>query len=102
MFNAVYDSECVPSLWWQGAIIHAYKRRDASDVGNYRPLTIMTCVDKLFSSLLVRRLRRTMRLHDQQYAFHPGRGTLNALHSIVDKLQSQTEQRLLTYAYIFL
>ena len=36
---------------------------------------IMSCIDKLFSVLLARQL------HDQQYAFRPGRGVLNALHN---------------------
>ena len=81
--------------------MHAYKRGDASDVGNYRPLTIMSCVAKLFSSLLVQRLLRVVSLHDQQYAFRPGRGTLNALHSLVDTIQARTEQGLLTYVCFF-
>ena len=89
LFNAVYDSGCIPASWRQGVISHAYKKGDASDCGNYRPLTIMSCIDKLFSTLLTARLMRVVELHDHQYAFRPGRGTLNALHCLVNRTQQR-------------
>lgn len=63
-----------------------HKHGDASDCGNYRPLTIMSCIDKLCACLvfLTRRLMEAVELHDKQYAFHRGSGTLTALHTVVE------------------
>ena len=87
LLDAVYASGCTPACWRQGVIIHAFKKGDTSDCGNDRPLTIMSCIDKLFAALLTQRLMAAVPLHDQQYTFRPGRGTLNALHNIVDITQ---------------
>lgn len=73
-----------------------------SDVGNYRSLTTMSSVENLVSSLLVLRLFQTATLHNQQYAFRPGRGTQNTCRSLIDTIQARTEQRLLTYYAVHL
>ena len=101
LFNAVYDSGCIPAAWRQGVISHAYKRGDASDCGNYRPLTIMSCIDKLFAVLLTRRLLQEVELHDQQYAFRPGRGVLNALHNVVEITRQRHARKQSTYMCFF-
>ena len=40
-------------------------------------------IDKLFAKLLSERIARVECLHDQQYAFRPGRGTLNPLQNLL-------------------
>ena len=61
----MYSSGCIPASPRQGTIVHAYKKADTSESGNYRPLTTMSCMDKIFSVLLM----GVVPLHDQQYAF---------------------------------
>ena len=83
LFNAVLSTRCVPSAWRTGIVVHLAKGGDGGDCSNYRPLTLPPIIEKLFAKLLSERISRAVCLHDQQYAFRPGRGTLNPLHNLL-------------------
>ena len=83
LFNAILSTRCVPSAWRKGVVVHLAKGGDGGDCSNYRPLTLLPIIDKLFAKLLSERISRVVCLHDQQYAFRPGRGTLNSLHNLL-------------------
>jgi len=51
LFNAVYEAECIPSSWRQGVVTHLPKGGDSADCSNYRLLTLMPVIDKLFANL---------------------------------------------------
>ena len=80
--NAVSPTRCVPSAGRQGVVVHLPKGGDTGDCSNYRPLTLLPVVDKLFAKLLSERIARAVCLHDQQHSFRPGRGTLNPLQNL--------------------
>ena len=41
-----------PSQWKRGEWIPTFKRDDAQAINNYRPITVLACVDKVFEQLL--------------------------------------------------
>ena len=47
--NAIITTRCVPSAWRQGVVVHLPKGGDAGDCSNYRPLTLLPVIDKLFA-----------------------------------------------------
>lgn len=56
-FNAVFDSGIIPSAWLKGIIRPIYKNKgDVKNVENFRPITILSCLGKLFTSMLNNRL----------------------------------------------
>ena len=99
LFNTVYDTECIPSQWRKGVVTCAHKKGARTDPNNYRPLTLMPVMDKLFCILMTKRLDSHMPLHDHQYAFRRGRGTLNALFYVTTTIQDRLAQGLPTYAF---
>ena len=103
LFNAVLSTRCVPSAWRKGIVVHLAKGGDAGDCSNYRPLTPLPMIDKLFAKLLSERIARVARVHDQQYAFRPGRGTLNPLHNLLAVVRQRTQAKNFkaTYACFF-
>ena len=91
LFNAVITTRCVLSAWRQGVVVHLPKGGDTGNCSNYRPLTLLPVVDKLFAKLLWERIERAVCLHDQLYAFHPGRGTLNPLQNLLAVVRQRTQ-----------
>jgi hypothetical protein len=59
LFNIIFDNGCIPELWLSGNIIPLYKNKgDKLDPSNFRPITIISCFGKLFTSLLNTRLNK--------------------------------------------
>ena len=56
MFNYVFSSGQWPERWGSGIIFPLYKEGSRLEPGNYRPITLLSCVGKLFGSILESRL----------------------------------------------
>ncbi len=57
LFNKVFGSGVMPTEWLVGMIVLIYKNKgDAQDVNNYRGITLLSCLGKLFTSVLNERL----------------------------------------------
>ena len=53
LFNMIHDTGNIPESWLIGVIKHLYKNKgDPTLPENYRPLTILSCMGKLFSAIL--------------------------------------------------
>ena len=58
----------------------------------------LTCCCWKLSMLII---ARAVCLHDQQYAFRPGRGTLNPLQNLLAVVRRRTRANQATYACFF-
>ena len=59
MFNKMFDTAIIPDTWLNGVILPIYKnKRDPSLPENYRPITILSCLGKLFTSVINNRLSK--------------------------------------------
>lgn len=57
LFNSVLNTGYVPKPWLEGVIFPIYKNKGCpNDVNNYRPITILSCLGKLFTSIINNRL----------------------------------------------
>ena len=57
LFNAILETGNIPTDWLTGIIIPIYKNKGSNlDPGNYRPITLLSCLGKLFTSILNNRL----------------------------------------------
>ena len=58
LFNLIFDCGIIPENWVIGKIKPIYKNKgDSSEPKNYRPITILSCLGKLFTSVLCNRLK---------------------------------------------
>lgn len=81
-FNAVFDSGLVPEEWLVGIINPIYKNKgDPTSPENYRPITLLSCLGKLFTSILSKRLELYSEeielIHNNQAGFRKGFSTLD-------------------------
>ena len=58
VFNAIFNCGKLPEAWLKGTILPIYKNKgSSSEPKNYRPITIVSCFGKLFTSVLNERLQ---------------------------------------------
>ena len=55
LYGVVWTEESIPKQWRQG-YVSLYKKGDAEDPGNYRGITLLNVVEKLFCKILNNRL----------------------------------------------
>ena len=52
LFNSCVNNRKWPSQWKRGEWIPTFKKDDAQAINNYRLITVLSCVDKVFEQLL--------------------------------------------------
>jgi hypothetical protein len=102
LFNFVFDREVWPERWGMGVIIPLYKHDSRLEPGNYRPITLMSVVGKLFGIIVNNRLlnwsEATGTISDEQGGFRPKRGTPDQVFLWREILASRKERGHTTYA----
>ena len=51
LYEVVWTEEGIPTQWRQGLIVSLYKKGDVEDPGNYRGITLLNVVGKLFCKI---------------------------------------------------
>ena len=77
LFNRVKDQSQVPRSWRRGRVTLVHKKGAMDDVGNYRPITVLTAMNATYSKLLNARLTEVVERHrllgEVQNGFRKGR-----------------------------
>ncbi len=87
LFNIVFNSGILPEAWMIGNIIPIYKNKGSNlDAKNYRPITLLSCLGKIFTSILNERLgsfANTLNIiHENQAGFRQGYSTVDHMFSL--------------------
>lgn len=90
LFNKILDEETVPKTWTESEIVLLYKKGDPTDVGNYRPISIMPCLYKLFANCLLERINNDIEKHQprEQAGFRKSFSTtdhIQVLEQVIEK-----------------
>ena len=66
LFNQVFDTGLIPEALSIGKIIPVYKQKgETSDPSNYKPITLLSCIGKLFTAVINNRLQTYSENHDK-------------------------------------
>ena len=92
LFNLVLDTGLVPECWTLGMIKPIYKNKGSErDPSNYRPITLISCVGKLFTAILNNRIQTYVEdeglLNRCQSGFRKGQSTIDnifVLHNLIE------------------
>ncbi len=109
LFNHVFDTGIVPNQWLEGHIIPLYKHKGSKyDPDNYRAITIVSCLGKLFTSVITTRLtsyaEQNGLITEAQSGFRKGYSTadnLFSLHAILEILFNKKKKRCFVHLLIF-
>jgi len=93
MFNYVFDREVRPERWGSGVVFPLYKQDSRMQPGNYRPITLLSAMGKLFGSVVENRLstwsEKTGVIADEQGGFRRGRGTPDQIFLLKEIISSR-------------
>ena len=100
LFNIILDNGIVPSDWTKGNIIPIYKNKGSkNDPANYRPITLLSCIGKVFTSILNSRLTKFLEvneiLNETQSGFRKDYSTTDnimALYSLIEYFKSKKQK----------
>ena len=103
LFNLVWDNECAPSYWREGLIVSLFKKGDREDPGNYRGITLLNVVGKLYSRVINNRLLKHIELnhmlHEGQGGFRFRRSCIDNIFSLNELIQGRIKEGKSTYAF---
>ena len=91
IFNKSLASGKYPSIWKRAIVKPIYKGKGSpSDLKNYRPISLLPCVSKIFEKLVFKRFYDHITSHqlltDNQSGYRPGHNTQLQLAYLTDKL----------------
>ena len=90
LFNKIFDTGVYPESWGDGFIVPLHKKGNVGNVENYRGITLLSVVSKLFTSILNTRLNEWAEQYqvyvEAQSGFRKGMSTIDniyVLHSLI-------------------
>ena len=102
--NQIWQSAEIPTSWHIAKIACLYKKGDPAMPDNYRPISLLPIGYKIFSSLLLQRLKDAgaeHRIQESQYGFKSGTGTRDAIffvRRLLDACATGKNQQLMLLA----
>ncbi|XP_018375576.1 PREDICTED: uncharacterized protein LOC108769213 [Trachymyrmex cornetzi] len=86
MCNEVWKGEGWPELWKEGMVVPVKKKGQGNDVRDYRGISIMPTLYKVYTAVLAERLREEIEgkgmIPPNQTGFRKGLGTLDNIYVI--------------------
>ncbi|DBB05821.1 TPA: hypothetical protein ACH3X3_009834 [Trebouxia sp. C0006] len=92
LFNTAFSTGSVPQSWKTSLVTPIFKKGDATDTANYRPIAVGEPLSRLYASILVQRLVHFTEQHDlrspTQAGYRPEHSTIHqafVLQHVIDK-----------------
>lgn len=95
LFNRSLNEKCFPTIWKSASITPIHKSGSLNDVENYRGISILSCLPKIFESLVHDVLYQSTKciISTEQHGFMKKRSTTTNLLSYVSTLVNRMEKR---------
>ena len=103
IFNTILKNKKIPPEWKEAKVIILHKKGDRRDIKNYRPISLLSHMYKLFTRVLQKRMEKILDANQprEQAGFRKGFATTDHLHSINQVIEKSNEFSLpLCIAYI--
>ena len=93
LFNRLFTNGEYPKAWGEGIIVPIFKSGNPDDAQNYRGITLINILGKVYSQVLLNRLSKWSEKYDKlsknKFGFQKGKSTVDCiflLNSIVSKV----------------
>jgi exonuclease III len=104
LYNHCLIGGQVPQEWKKGQITLLHKKGPKHDVKNYRPITLLQCIYKIYSNILTKRLSNISEkqiLHKSQSGYRKGKSILDNCRALKDILEdAKTRKKEVHLSYI--
>ena len=103
LFNLIFLKENIPDSFRRAIIIPLYKKGDANDVSNYRGLSMLDSIYKIFTGILLNRLTEWVNvkgiLSEFQAGFRKSYSTIDNIFSLTSIVKLNLANKKNTYAF---
>ncbi|KAK6765252.1 hypothetical protein RB195_025257 [Necator americanus] len=92
-----YLSECkVPKQWKTSKTVLLYKKGDPHDIGNYRPICLLSVIYKLFTRVILNRIEKVLDEGQpcEQAGFRKGFSTIDHIHTVSKLIEVSREYKM--------
>jgi ferritin-like metal-binding protein YciE len=100
LINKSIETSKYPEKLKLGKVIPVHKRGSKQDPSNYRPISLLSMINKIVEKVLYKRLYQYFEnqqvLHKYQFGFRKNYSTISALIEIVEQLRYQKENKNIT------
>ena len=98
IFNLSFETSTFPSLLKTSMVIPIFKKGIKTDVSNYRPISLLSNIEKFFEKLVFARissyLNRNGLIYKNQFGFRQSYSTTHALMSIVERVSRSLDKKM--------
>lgn len=93
IFNDIVNTEIIPTQWTTSTIILLHKKGDKTNINNYRPISLMSNIYKIFAKIILARITRTLDENQprEQAGFRAGYSTLDHIHTVRQIIEKNKE-----------
>ena len=100
IFNLSFLNGIFPDSLKIAKVTPVYKAGDSSDLGNYRPISVLPCFPKILERIMYKRLYKYLQenkiLYCKQFGFQAGHSTDHAIIQLVDQIYENFEENKYT------
>ena len=102
IFNIIFNESIMPKSWTEGIIKPIYKKKgDKTNPDNYRPISLLSCMGKLFASILNNRLTQFLEenksIGEEQLGFRKNYSTIDGICILNGLLEMLTKRNKTLY-----
>ena len=99
LFKIMWEEERVPKDWARGVIVPIYKEGDRKNVDNYRGITLLSVVGKLYTSIyrISSWLEREKKIVEEQGGFRAKRATSEQIFILKETIQGRKGAKKKTF-----
>ena len=103
IFNLVYNVGCLPTEWKMSNVVPVHKKDSKSNVENYRPISLISLVMKVFERLLYEELlkRTEAKIDPRQHGFLKNKSCNTNLLLFTDSIASSLHNKTAVDAVYF-
>ena len=102
LFNDCLDLGEYPDVFKMSRVVPIYKKGKKSDIGNYRPISLLPTLNKIFEKIIHRRiydfLTKYDLLNNRQFGFREGYNTTLASFELIGDILPSFDRKLFTMA----
>jgi exonuclease III len=101
MFNWILEVGHTPEQWGKALVVLLYKKGDTADPGNYRGISLLDVVGKVFTRLVAKRIEESVKeaIVEEQAGFTDKRGCIEHIYTLYRIIQGRKKEGKDTYLF---
>ena len=103
LINTCMSEGKFPKIFKTAVVIPLYKGKDKREINNYRPISLLSCISKIFEKVILHRMvsfaQKENLLYEGQYGFRTNRSTTDACLDYIGNIINSLENNM--YVFFF-